>query len=77
VTTIKERYTASCTRRRNPLSCGEEASLTTKTIYPPKRVEHATRAVQRQLGNGELCRVNDALLARLSDAKEEGFAASA
>ena len=70
LTTIKERYTASGTRRRHPLSCGEEALLTTRTSYPPERVEHASRAVQRQLGSGERCRVNDALLARLSDAQE-------
>lgn len=38
--------------------------------YPPERVEQATRAVQRQLSSRELRRVNDALLARLAEAKE-------
>ena len=38
--------------------------------YPPERVEQAARAVQRQLDSGELRRVNDALLARLAEAKK-------
>lgn len=38
--------------------------------YPPQRIEQAVRAVQRQLGSNELRRVNDALLARLSQAKK-------
>lgn len=38
--------------------------------YPPKCLEQATRAVQRQLGSSELRRVNDTLLARLALAKE-------
>lgn len=38
--------------------------------YPREEVEQATRAVQRQLGSAEeLRRVNDALLARLAEAK--------
>ena len=38
--------------------------------HPQERVEQAARAVQRQLGSGEVRRVNDALLARLAEAKE-------
>jgi hypothetical protein len=38
--------------------------------YPPERVEEATRAVQRHLGSGEIRRVNDALLQRLSEARK-------
>ena len=38
--------------------------------YPPERVEEATRAVQPHLDSGELRRVNEALLARLAEAKE-------
>jgi hypothetical protein len=35
-----------------------------------ERVEQAVRAVQRQLGSAELRRINDALLARLAQAKQ-------
>ncbi len=38
--------------------------------YPPERLEQATRAVQRQLSTRELRLINDALLARLAEAKE-------
>ncbi len=38
--------------------------------YPPDQIEQAALAVRRQLGSTELRRVNDALLARLADAKE-------
>jgi len=37
--------------------------------YPPERVEQAALAVQRQLDSGELRRVNDALVARLTEAQ--------